>query len=437
MQPPSTGEANETDAEERPPNAASEPSEVGSMTKLRALEGVPNGRRTASNGAIAAPPVPRRVLLVDDDPALLRSLARLLRAGGYDISTACNGRDAVEQVHGGSFDVIVSDIAMPNMDGIQLLRQVREHDLLVPVVLVTGEPAVKTAEQALELGAFHYLTKPVSTEEMQKVIDRAVHMHRMARIKQQAAELLGLAGALGADRAGLEASFDRAMDSLWVAYQPIVDFRRKRIFGYEALLRSDEPSLPHPGAVLDAAERLGCLDLLGRVIRELAAKPFAESSTAGSLFVNLHVTDLLDPTLCSSESPLSRVADRVVLEITERSSLDEVKDARVRVAALREMGFRIAVDDMGAGYAGLTSFALLEPEIVKLDMSLVRDVHRNTTKQKVIRSMTSLSRDMGMLVVAEGVETIEERDALVDLGCDLLQGYFFARPGKGFPAVNW
>jgi EAL domain-containing protein (putative c-di-GMP-specific phosphodiesterase class I) len=126
-----------------------------------------------------------------------------------------------------------------------------------------------------------------------------------------------------------------------------------------------------------------------------------------------------------------------VLEITERSSLDEVKDARVRVAALREMGFRIAVDDMGAGYAGLTSFALLEPEIVKLDMSLVRDVHRNVTKQKVIRSMSSLSKDMGMLVVAEGVETADERDALIELGCDLLQGYFFARPGKGFPPVSW
>src|SRR4030095_13086699 len=108
------------------------------------------------------------------------------------------------------------------MDGIQLLRQVREHDLLVPVVLVTGEPAVQTAVQALELGASNYLRKPVSTEDMQKVIDRAVHMHRMARIKQQAAELLGLAGALGSDRAGLEASFHRAMASLWVAYTPIV-----------------------------------------------------------------------------------------------------------------------------------------------------------------------------------------------------------------------
>src|SRR5204863_4374487 len=128
--------------------------------------------------------------------------------------------------------------------------------------------------------------------------------------------------------------------------------------------------------------------------------------------VNLHVTDLVDPWLSAPDSPLSKIAHRVVLEVTERSSLDEVKDVRARVAALREMGFRIAVDDLGAGYAGLTSFTLLEPEIVKLDMTLVRDVHQSATKRKLIRSMAELCKDMGMLVVGEGVETAEERDCL-------------------------
>ncbi len=377
------------------------------------------------------------VLVVDDDPDVLRGVVRLLRSQGYSVTSASNGADAARSLLGRSFDVIVSDIKMPGMDGIQLLREVREHDLHVPVVLVTGEPAVSTAVQALEYGAFHYLTKPVDTEALVRAVSKAVSMHRMARVKQQAAELLGHAGALGADRAGLEASFDRAMQSLWMAYHPIVDFRRKQIYGYEALLRSNEPSLPHPGAVLDAATRLGRLDSLGRSIRDLAAAPMMGNTTGEMLFVNLHVTDLVDPWLSAPDSPLSQIANRVVLEVTERSSLDEVKDVRARVAALREMGFRIAVDDLGAGYAGLTSFTLLEPEIVKLDMSLVRDVHKNSTKQKVIRSMTALSQDMGMTVVAEGVETIEERDTLVELDCDLLQGFLFAKPGRPFPEVKW
>ena len=377
------------------------------------------------------------VLVVDDDPDVLRGVVRLLRSQGYSVTSTNNGADAARYLLGRSFDVIVSDIKMPGMDGIQLLREVREHDLHVPVVLVTGEPAVSTAVQALEYGAFHYLTKPVDSEALARAVSKAVSMHRMARVKQQAAELLGHAGALGADRAGLEASFDRAMQSLWMAYHPIVDFRRKQIYGYEALLRSNEPSLPHPGAVLDAATRLGRLDALGRSIRDLAATPMIGCDTGEMLFVNLHVTDLVDPWLSAPDSPLSQIASRVVLEVTERSSLDEVKDVRARVAALREMGFRIAVDDLGAGYAGLTSFTLLEPEIVKLDMSLVRDVHKNSTKQKVIRSMTALSQDMGMTVVAEGVETIEERDTLVELDCDLLQGFLFAKPGRPFPEVKW
>jgi EAL domain-containing protein (putative c-di-GMP-specific phosphodiesterase class I) len=97
------------------------------------------------------------------------------------------------------------------------------------------------------------------------------------------------------------------------------------------------------------------------------------------------------------------------------------------------MGFRIALDDLGAGYAGLTSFTSLEPEFVKLDMSLVREVHDNRTKQKIVRAMVGLCHDMGKQVIAEGVETPEEQQALVELGCDLMQGYFFGRPGRSVP----
>jgi EAL domain-containing protein (putative c-di-GMP-specific phosphodiesterase class I) len=146
---------------------------------------------------------------------------------------------------------------------------------------------------------------------------------------------------------------------------------------------------------------------------------------------------LLDEELVSPDSPLSRIASRVVLEITERASLDDVADSAARVAALRQLGFRIAIDDLGAGYAGLTSFANLEPEIVKLDMSLVRGVDTAPKKRKIIDSMTRLCKDMGILVVAEGVETVAERDALIEIGCDLLQGYLFAKPGRPFPQVHW
>ena len=182
--------------------------------------------------------------------------------------------------------------------------------------------------------------------------------------------------------------------------------------------------------MLEAAELLGSLDQLGRVIRERAVESFVQLPSDGFLFVNLHPTDLTDPALFLESEPLSTVADRVVLEITERSSLEKLDRVSERVAQLRRMGFRIAIDDLGAGYAGLSTFAQLEPEIVKLDMSLVRDVHRNSTKQKVVRSMTKLAREMGARVVAEGVETLEELTAVADLGCDFVQGFYFARPER-------
>jgi EAL domain-containing protein (putative c-di-GMP-specific phosphodiesterase class I) len=130
-------------------------------------------------------------------------------------------------------------------------------------------------------------------------------------------------------------------------------------------------------------------------------------------------------------------AERVVLEITERASLENVENLRTTVARLRERGFRIAIDDLGAGYAGLNNLPLLEPEIVKLDMNLVRDIDTIPIKQKVVGSMTGLCRDMGLLIIAEGVETLAECNTLLELGCDLLQGYLFARPERGLPDARW
>ena len=326
---------------------------------------------------------------------------------------------------------------MPGVSGVDLLRLVRKHDLDVPVVLMTADPRLETALQAVELGALQYLLKPVPAEELLKAMERAVRLRRMARMKRQAMKLLGSLEAQAGDRAGLTANFDRTLETMWMAFQPIFSVETHQCCGYEALLRSNEPGLPHPGAVLGAAERLGRLDELGCRIRELATTSFANAPADCLLYVNLHTRDLLDPTLSAPNSPLSRIAHRVVLEITERAALDDVPDIRNRVALLREMGFRIAVDDLGAGYAGLTSFALLEPEIVKLDMSLVRGIHASSIKQKLIGSMTALCKDMGMIVVAEGIEEPEERDALVSLDVSHLQGYLFGRPARPFAPGAW
>jgi len=301
------------------------------------------------------------------------------------------------------------------------------------VVLVTGNPTLETAIAAIEFGALRYLPKPVELARLRSVVADAVRLHRLARAKRAALEIVDREKKATGDGSELAASFERTLATLWMAYQPIVSWSRREVYGYEALLRSRETSLPHPGAILDAAERLVRLNDLGRTIRARAAQPPAQMPDGVMLFVNLHTQDLLDDDLFDPDRPLALIASRVVLEITERASLHQVRDVASRIARLREMGFRLAVDDLGAGYAGLTSFAQLEPEVVKLDMALVRGVHLQPTKLTLVRTMISMCRELGMLVVAEGIETPEERDAIVEAGCDLLQGYLFAKPGPAFP----
>jgi EAL domain-containing protein (putative c-di-GMP-specific phosphodiesterase class I) len=377
-----------------------------------------------------------RILVVDDEGALLRAIGRRLERQGYSASMASSAQRAMELLEEVTFDAILSDIDMPEMSGIGLLQAVRQRDLDVPVVLMTGNPQMTTAMQAVEHGAIQYLVKPFPMDQLDAVVLRAVRLNQIAHLKREALAL-GQDGFGEGDQVALAATFNRALDSLWMAYQPIVRVADRSLFGYEALLRSEEKGLPHPGAILDAAERLDRLTDLGRKIRAVSCEPIADAPPHAAFFVNLHARDLMDDTLRSRESPLSRVADRVVLEITERASLDGIADLRPKLSQLRSMGFRLAIDDLGAGYAGLTSFTTLEPDFVKLDMSLIRDVDTNATKQKLVRSMTLLCRDLGMAVVAEGVETPGELAALVDIGCDLVQGYLLAKPGRPFPAFAW
>ena len=145
-------------------------------------------------------------------------------------------------------------------------------------------------------------------------------------------------------------------------------------------------------------------------------------------FINLHPDDLLDEALYDPASPLTALAPEIVLEITERSPIDSVPDIGARRARLRDLGFRIAVDDLGSGYAGLTSFASLEPDFVKLDRGLIAGIDREPVKRRLVGSIVSVSQEMHIVVVAEGIETAAERDVMAELGCDLLQGFLFRRP---------
>jgi EAL domain-containing protein (putative c-di-GMP-specific phosphodiesterase class I)/ActR/RegA family two-component response regulator len=380
-----------------------------------------------------------RVLLVDDDDSVRRDYSRVLRRAGWQVDTAQDGREAIESLGGTPlYGVIVSDISMPGISGLAFLRAVRQRDLDVPVVLMTGSPDLESAVEAVEYGAFRYLIKPVALPALTGAVKSAMQLFRLARLKRDALEAIGAEGKSLGDRLALETRFESALKLISMEFQPIVNWPERSVFGYEALLRSTEPALTAPADLLDAAERLGRVHDLGRAVRREVASATSRAPEDVALFVNLHGLDLDDDELYSSASPLALIASRVVLEITERWPLDGVKGLGRRIAQLRDLGYRIALDDLGAGYAGLNTFTQLEPDFVKLDRALVSGVNDNARKRSVVRSMLRLCGDeLGIHVVGEGVETAAERDALGQDGCVLLQGYLFARPGRQFPSPVW
>jgi EAL domain-containing protein (putative c-di-GMP-specific phosphodiesterase class I) len=333
-------------------------------------------------------------------------------------------------------DAVVTDLSMPGAGGIDVMRAAHRLDPDLPVLLMTGLPSVETAVQALEAGAFRYLLKPVECDALEEAVSRAVELRQTRRSRLAHVTEVSDPPSSRA-RVELALRFDKALEHLWMAFQPIVGFSARKVHAYEALVRTDEPTLGRPDHFFNAAEQLGRVQELGRTIRSAVARSIPNAPEDTLIFVNLHASDLADDELYSPNSPLAPFASRVVFEITERASLERFRDIQDRVQSLRTYGYRIAVDDLGAGYAALSSLASLQPEVVKLDMSLVRGVDRQPIKRRLVASLQTLGEPLGITVIAEGVETNEERDTLVSIGCDLFQGYLFARPGRGFPSVTW
>jgi len=370
------------------------------------------------------------ILIVDDDDAFLHACVRMLQFWKHDVVHATTVESALRLVRERDFDVILSDINMPALNGIDFLRAVRSHDKDVPVILMTGGPELETARLAVEWGAQSYLIKPLSMPQLKEAIDRHIHAHQETRRERQ---IVAVSQRHARELEKLHEQFTHALDGMWMAFQPIVSWSLKSVVAYEALMRTTDETLHAPIEILKVAEQLGEVHTLGHKTRGLIAEVMAQHPELPGVFVNLHVLDLLDEQLYAEDSPLRRFASRIHLEITERMAIEKVPDTHERIERLRKLGYKIAVDDLGEGYSGLNSVASLEPDAVKLDMSLIRDIEKTPTKRRMVRALATLCRELETPFVAEGVETQAELDTLLELGADWLQGYLFARPDYPLP----
>ncbi|HEY9227708.1 MAG TPA: EAL domain-containing protein, partial [Gemmatimonadaceae bacterium] len=215
---------------------------------------------------------------------------------------------------------------------------------------------------------------------------------------------------------------------VYVDYHPIVVTETKKIFGYEALARGVMRSLRSPEVMFDVAAEADLVWELSRLCRARAIEGIeTRLQPTELLFLNVDPHDFSDPAFDENEV---KWPERVVIEITERTAIKDYPKFRERLRAFRERGFRFAVDDAGSGYAGLGSIANLEPDFIKLDISLINAIDTNFIKQNLVETMVKFANDHGAKVIAEGVERAEEFSAVQELGVHLVQGFFLHRPSE-------
>lgn len=377
----------------------------------------------ATPSARGEPPL---ILMVgaDDQLAKLAAAARaVLSDTGLEVRAIGDPTQALEILQNERVDVIVAADALPKMAGADLLAQVRHRFPATARVLATTQDLVP-ADQ-LQGADCALLTRPGDPDHLAGCLHGALESRAQQCVYQRWRESHG-----GRSRVQLEQCFEDSLAQMWMAFQPIVSRVDGTIIAHEALMRTHAESLRSPPEILGAAAELDRLFDLERRVRERIAAQILEGPPDLLYFVNLHPASLTDDLLYSDDDPLVSCAPRVVLEITERASLHDVSDIVNRIQSLRDRGYLIAVDDLGAGYAGLTTFVTLRPDFVKFDMLLVRDIHKSLTNSRLVKALSEICKDIGVLTIAEGIESVDERDHVLDLGCDLLQGYLYGRPSS-------
>ena len=225
-------------------------------------------------------------------------------------------------------------------------------------------------------------------------------------------------------------------EMITTVFQPVFDFGNKTILGYEALSRGPENSaLESPEALFKLASVEQKISELELLCRKKAIVNFANLKLEGKLLLNVSPNVLLDPAHPKGET-LNLLAqnglatNRVIIEVTEQEKVDDDALFKQTIQHYRELGFAIAIDDLGAGYSGLKQWSELLPDIVKIDRYFIDRCDQSFVKKIFLKMIIELAKETGTQVIAEGIERGEELLLLKTLGINLMQGYLLQRPDK-------
>lgn len=230
-------------------------------------------------------------------------------------------------------------------------------------------------------------------------------------------------------------AIDNALErgALRIVFQPIFDVKEGNAFGFEVLTRGQSKLFRDAGHMFDVATRSGQVGELGRLQRTIAVK----LAPGSPLFINIHPGEFDHPWLIRPDDPIFRHSQDVYLEITESAPLSYFEQCINVLGELRKKGIRLAIDDFGAGFSNVKYISDLNPDIVKLDRELITGVSEGSRQFRLLQSVVRLCKDMGAMVVAEGIETPPELVLVERAGVDFCQGYLLGRPETVPNADTW
>jgi EAL domain-containing protein (putative c-di-GMP-specific phosphodiesterase class I) len=368
------------------------------------------------------------VLVVDDDKANLDLIRGLLYKQGLQrVSTETDSRRVASILPEVDPDLVLLDLHMPHLDGHALLETITQFAAgsYLPVLVFTGNLTTDARDRALTNGARDFLTKPLDMTEVTLRVANLLETRQLyttLRRTVSSPEYGHQEDVLSRGR------IETVLSELSInpVFQRVVQMTDMTTVGYEALARFPQPHERGPAGWFGDAFRVG----LGVELEWLAVKralTFLETSPT-EMFLSLNMSPatilhLQQEDLCSPE-----LFPRIVIELTEHVPIEDYSAIHQSLRYMRERGTRLAADDLGSGYAGFRHLIALEPDIIKLDQSIVAGIHRSRGARALASAIVAFADDVGAIVIAEGVEEAPEFAELLDLGVPWAQGYFVSHP---------
>jgi EAL domain-containing protein (putative c-di-GMP-specific phosphodiesterase class I)/CheY-like chemotaxis protein len=378
---------------------------------------------------------PITVMLVDDEETVLGAMREAIACDATIevIGTARDAREAAELALASRPDVALVDVRMPGGGGPVATRGIRRGSPGTKIVAMSADTDPDSVVSMLDAGAMGFVGKDEPLDELLRAVHRSMEGRSSIAVPSLAATTERLAEHVSRQdsRRGRDAAdrIARAIvgPSLHMVFQPIVELTGGRIVSVEALSRFADKPRRMPEAWFEEAAKVGLLEELELAAIDRALAELDRIPSGVSLSINV------SPQTMASDELASLIEDvdvrRLVLEMTEQSRVEDYTELAARLLPLRERGIRLAIDDVGAGFSSLERVVKLGPDYMKLDCSTVTGVAGDPVRRSLIERLVSFSDEVGISIVAEGIETQDDLEVLRMLYVPYGQGFHLGRPG--------